>query len=118
MGKAECNKLPRMMRRLSGHFSIGPREVSDQSFSAISRPISLCFKKVNCLGSAIISMDEMAGTYEIRKIFPKFIEDMPKYKFLEKVKSYFEKSDASVFSNDALPVNSINGRKRSHKINL
>ena len=30
---------------------------------------------------------------EIRKIFPKFIEDKPKYKDLEKIKKYFEKSD-------------------------
>jgi histidine ammonia-lyase len=30
---------------------------------------------------------------DIRKIFPKFIEDQPKYKDLEKVKTYFEKSD-------------------------
>jgi hypothetical protein len=40
---------------------------------------------------------------------------MPKYKVLEKVKSYFEKSDAL---NEALPVNSINDVKRSQKINL
>lgn len=29
----------------------------------------------------------------IRKIFPKFVEDLPKYKDLEKVRSYFEHSD-------------------------
>lgn len=30
---------------------------------------------------------------EIRKLFPVFIEDKPKYKDLERIKNYFEKSD-------------------------
>jgi histidine ammonia-lyase len=33
---------------------------------------------------------------EVRKIFPKFIEDEPKYKDLERIKKYFEKSDPVV----------------------
>jgi histidine ammonia-lyase len=45
---------------------------------------------------------------DIRKIFPKFIEDQPKYKDLERVKTYFEESDP-VFSSKAGVVFSTNG---------
>jgi histidine ammonia-lyase len=33
---------------------------------------------------------------EIRKLFPKFIEDEPKYKDLERIRKYFERSDPVV----------------------
>jgi hypothetical protein len=32
----------------------------------------------------------------MRKLFPKFIEDEPKYKDLDRIKKYFEKSDPVV----------------------
>ena len=38
---------------------------------------------------------------EIRKIFPKFIEDKPKYEELQKIKTYFEKSDPVISFNTA-----------------
>ncbi|MCW3093605.1 MAG: histidine ammonia-lyase [Ferruginibacter sp.] len=46
----------------------------------------------------------------IRKIFPKFIEDLPKYKDLEKVKTYFENSDPVIsFRGDLFVPASGNG---------
>ena len=40
----------------------------------------------------------------IRKIFPKFIDDLPKYKDLERVKNYCENSHPAVLINSALPL--------------
>ena len=45
-----------------------------------------------------ISPQTKAVYNEIRKIFPKFIEDAPKYKDLERIKTYFEESDPIVSS--------------------
>ena len=39
---------------------------------------------------------------EIRKIFPKFIEDKPKYEDLQRIKNYFEKSDPVISFNTAI----------------
>jgi hypothetical protein len=33
---------------------------------------------------------------EVRKIFPKFVEDEPKYKDLEKIKNYLETTNPAV----------------------
>jgi len=42
---------------------------------------------------------------EIRKVFPKFIEDKPKYKDLEKIRKYFEKSDPVIsFKSGSVPA--------------
>jgi histidine ammonia-lyase len=40
---------------------------------------------------------------QIRKIFPKFIEDQPKYKEMEKVKHFFEDSDPFVTFKSSTP---------------
>jgi len=71
---------------------------------------------INC--ADLLSSKTNAVYSAVRKIFPKFIEDVPKYKVLEKVKSHFEKSDALDLLKEALPVNSVNDVKRSQKINL
>jgi len=74
---------------------------------------------IDYINSADLLSSKTYAVYsEVRKIFPKFVDDMPKYKVLEKVKSYFEKSDALILFEEALPVNSINDVKRSQKINL
>jgi len=36
---------------------------------------------------------------ELRKIFPKFVEDKPKYEDLKRLRSYFEKSDPVISFN-------------------
>lgn len=53
---------------------------------------------------------------DIRKIFPKFVEDQPKYKDLEKVKNYFEKSDP-VYSCKAGALLPTNGSSLNHTVN-
>src|SRR3982751_5979769 len=40
MGRAECNMMPSVVRRLSGHCSIGPSDVDDQSNDRMISPIS------------------------------------------------------------------------------
>ncbi len=70
------------------------KKVIENSFEVLSIQMMAVLQAIDYLDCVSRLSTETLNVYtEIRKIFPKFIEDMPKYKDLEKIKRYFEKSD-------------------------
>jgi len=95
------------------------KKIIDNSFEVLAIQMMTVLQAIDYINCADLLSSKTNAVYSaVRKIFPKFIEDVPKYKVLEKVKSHFEKSDALDLLKEALPVNSVNDVKRSQKINL
>jgi histidine ammonia-lyase len=70
------------------------KKVIDNSFEVLSIQMMTVLQAIDYLECVARLSSKTKYIYtEIRKIFPKFIEDKPKYKDLEKIKKYFEKSD-------------------------
>lgn len=70
------------------------KKVIDNSFEVLGIQMMTVLQAIDYLECVSRLSSETLNVYiEIRKIFPKFIEDSPKYKDLENIKSYFEKSD-------------------------
>jgi histidine ammonia-lyase len=70
------------------------KKVIDNSFEVIAIQMMTVVQAIDYLECVPRLSRNTCRVYEeIRKIFPKFIEDKPKYKDLEKVKTYFEHSD-------------------------
>ena len=70
------------------------KKVIENSFEVLSIQMMAVLQAIDYLDCVSRLSTETLNVYtEIRKIFPKFIEDKPKYKDLEKIKNYFEKSD-------------------------
>ena len=70
------------------------KKVIDNSFEVLAIHMMTVLQAIDWLDCVSrLSPNTKAVYANIRKIFPNFIEDNPKYKDLEKVKSYFEKSD-------------------------
>ncbi|CAN5778101.1 aromatic amino acid ammonia-lyase [soil metagenome] len=70
------------------------KKVIENSFEVLSIQMMTVLQAIDYLECVPRLSSETLNVYtEIRKIFPKFIEDKPKYKDLEKIKRYFEKSD-------------------------
>ena len=81
------------------------KKIIDNSFEVLAIQMMTVLQAVDYLKCATLLSSKTNAVYTaIRKIFPKFITDMPKYKELEKVKSYFETSDPLVLINSTLPV--------------
>ena len=73
------------------------KKVIDNSFEVLGIQMMTILQAIDYLECVPRLSSETLNVYtEIRKIFPKFIEDAPKYKDLEKIKQYFEKSDPVV----------------------
>jgi histidine ammonia-lyase len=73
------------------------RRVIDNSFEVLSIQMMTVLQAIDYLKCTDRLSTETRHIYtEVRKIFPKFIEDEPKYKDLERIKKYFEKSDPVV----------------------
>ncbi|MBC8033796.1 MAG: aromatic amino acid lyase [Chitinophagaceae bacterium] len=73
------------------------RKVIDNSFEVLAIQMMTVLQAVDYLDCVERLSSETKGLYkEIRKIFPVFVEDAPKYKDLERIKTYFEKSDPVV----------------------
>lgn len=73
------------------------KKVIDNSFEVLSIQMMTILQVIDYLECVPKLSSETLNVYtKIRKIFPKFIEDTPKYKDLEKIKRYFEKSDPVV----------------------
>ena len=73
------------------------KKVIDNSFEVLSIQMMTILQAIDYLECVPKLSSETLNVYtEIRKIFPKFIEDTPKYKDLERIKNYFEKSDPVV----------------------
>ncbi len=70
------------------------KKVIDNSFEVLAIQMMTVLQAIDYLDCVSRLSPNTKAVYSvIRKIFPKFIEDQPKYKDLEKVKSYFEHSD-------------------------
>jgi histidine ammonia-lyase len=68
--------------------------VIENSFEVLSIQMMTVLQAIDYLDCVPRLSTETLNVYnQIRKIFPKFIEDKPKYKDLEKIKTYFENSD-------------------------
>jgi histidine ammonia-lyase len=85
------------------------KKVIDNSFEVLAIQMMTVLQAVDYLGcSAQLSSKTNAVYTAIRKIFPKFINDMPRYKELAKVKNYFETSDPLMLINAELPAGANN----------
>lgn len=70
------------------------KRVIDNSFEVLAIQMMTVLQAIDYLKCTDRLSSETHHIYtEIRKIFPKFIEDKPKYKDLERIRKYFEKSD-------------------------
>jgi histidine ammonia-lyase len=70
------------------------KRVIDNSFEVLSIQMMTVLQAIDYLECVPRLSTKTQTVYnQIRKIFPKFIEDSPKYKDLERIKKHFEKSD-------------------------
>jgi histidine ammonia-lyase len=73
------------------------KKVIDNSFEVLSIQMMTILQAIDYLACAPRLSSETLNVYkEVRQIFPMFIEDVPKYKDLEKIKKHFEKSSPVV----------------------
>jgi histidine ammonia-lyase len=77
------------------------KRVIDNSFVVLGIQIMTLLQAIDYLGCQDKLAPNTLSVYtSVRKIFPKFIEDNPKYKELEKVKDFLEKTDPVVSFRD------------------
>ncbi len=70
------------------------KKVIDNSFEVLSIQMMTVLQAIDYLECVPKLSSKTVNVYTaIREIFPKFIEDKPKYKDLEKIKSHFQKAD-------------------------
>ncbi len=75
------------------------KKVIDNTFEVLAIQMMTVLQAVDYLECEPRLSPQTKAVYnEIRKIFPKFIEDAPKYKDLERIKTHFEQSDPIVSS--------------------
>ncbi|MFT3909606.1 MAG: aromatic amino acid ammonia-lyase [Ferruginibacter sp.] len=75
------------------------KKVIDNSFEVLAIQMMTVLQAVDYLECEPRLSPQTKAVYnEIRQLFPKFIEDAPKYKDLERIKTYFEESDPIVSS--------------------
>lgn len=73
------------------------KRVIDNSFEVLAIQMMTVLQAIDYLKCTDRLSTETHHIYtEMRKLFPKFIEDEPKYKDLDRIKKYFEKSDPVV----------------------
>jgi len=73
------------------------KRVIDNSFEVLAIQMMTVLQAIDYLKCTNRLSTETHHIYtEMRKLFPKFIEDEPKYKDLDRIKKYFEKSDPVV----------------------
>ena len=83
------------------------KKVIDNSFEVLAIQMMTILQAIDYLECEPRLAPRTRSVYnDIRKIFPKFIEDAPKYKDLEKIKNFFEQT------NPALPLKNeaVNGQ--------
>jgi len=81
------------------------RKVINNTFEVLAIQMMAILQAIDYLGCVDKMATETRNVYtQVRKIFPKFIDDAPKYKELKKIKKFFEKSNPVVsFKLGALP---------------
>ncbi len=73
------------------------RKVIDNSFAVLSIQLMTVLQAIDYLNCQTKLAPHTLAVYnEVRKIFPKFVEDEPKYKDLEKIKNYLETTDPAI----------------------
>ncbi|MEJ7587126.1 MAG: aromatic amino acid ammonia-lyase [Ferruginibacter sp.] len=81
------------------------KKVIDNSFEVLAIQMMTVLQAIDYLDCVNRLSSNTHQVYNvIREIFPKFIEDLPKYKDLERVKTYFEHSDAVISSGKGIPA--------------
>jgi len=76
------------------------KKVIENSFEVLSIQMMTILQAIDYLDCVLrLSSKNLKIYTEIRQIFPKFIEDKPKYMDLEKIKKYFENSDPVISFN-------------------
>lgn len=85
------------------------KKVIDNSFEVLGIQMMTVLQAIDYLDCVPRLSSETLNVYtEIRKIFPKFVEDSPKYKDLQNIKNYFEKADPAVaFKRGTIPASLI-----------
>lgn len=83
------------------------KKVIDNTFEVLGIQMMTVLQAIDYLQCANRLSTESRNVYnQIRKIFPKFVDDLPKYKDLQKIRKFFEKSDPVVsFGLGNLPEN-------------
>jgi len=80
--------------------SLMTRKVIDNTFEVLVIQMMTVLQAIDYLEcTSRLSPVTQTVYSEIRKIFPKFVEDFPKYEELQKIKNYFEKSDPVISFN-------------------
>ena len=85
------------------------KKVLENSFEVLSIQMMTVLQAIDYLECVPRLSTETLNVYnQIRKIFPKFIEDKPKYKDLDRIKKYFEQSDPVIsFKMGNIPASMI-----------
>ena len=77
------------------------RRVIENSFEVLAIQMMTVLQAIDHIDCAAQLSPKTKFFYdELRAIFPKFVEDKPKYKDLERIKEYFEKSDPVISFNE------------------
>lgn len=75
------------------------KRVIDNSFEVLAIQMMTILQAIDYLDCVPRLSSTTKSLYKtVRKIFPKFVEDTPKYKDIEKIKSYFENTEPIVSS--------------------
>jgi histidine ammonia-lyase len=73
------------------------KKVIDNSFAVLAIQLMTILQAIDYLNCQDKLAPHTLALYtEVRKIFPKFIEDEPKYKELEKIKNFLETTDPAI----------------------
>jgi len=83
------------------------KKVIDNTFEVLGVQLMTVLQAIDYLQCADRLAGESRNVYnQIRKIFPKFVDDLPKYRDLQKIRKFFEKSDPVIsFRMNNLPEN-------------
>lgn len=81
------------------------KKVIDNSFEVLAIQMMTVLQAVDYLNCNHLMSSKTKAVYSaVREIFPKFVEDTPKYKDIEQVKNYLEKSDPLAFINNTSTI--------------
>jgi histidine ammonia-lyase len=82
------------------------KRVIDNTFEVLAIQVMTVLQAVDYLNCVNRLSSVTRKVYDqVRQIFPKFIEDAPRYKEMEKVKSFFENSDPFIYFKTPVAAN-------------
>ena len=81
------------------------KKVIDNSFQVLAIQTMTVLQAIDYLDCAARLSPKTHDLYtEVREIFPKFIEDTPKYKHIERIKNFFESAAPLISANTFVPT--------------